>query len=112
MSKKDDKKEEKNETKKQGEELKITKTTDDDKEKDFKGSGIEGEKGTNSADANNSALIEENDRLKADNSALIEENARRKAENDELKNPKPDKEKEHVTIDDVLPTLRDKGYKI
>lgn len=94
MSKKDKKKEEK---KKQGVDGKITKTTDDDKEKDFQSPGVEGTKGTKDEGGE----------------TIEEENARLKAENAELKAILPKEEKkEHVTIDDVLPGLREKGYKI
>lgn len=96
MSKKDDEKEDQGQKKKQGEDSKITKTSED-KEKDFKAPGIEGTKETKDEGVE----------------TVEEENARLKAENDELKAKLPKEEKkEAVTIDDVLPGLREKGYKI
>lgn len=90
-------KEDQEKNKKQGEEGKITKTSEGDN-KDFKAPGIEGTKDAAPE------LREEIARLKA-------ENAKLKAEKSPAR-PAGGKTKEAVTIEDVLPALRKKGYKI
>ena len=93
-------------TLKQGETKDITKKTDDEKDKDFKGTGVEGQKDTKDEDVVN------------ENLALQEENAKLKAENSELKakNSKDveveEKEKEYVTGEDAIKAMRAKGQKI
>lgn len=131
--------------KKQGEGGKITKTTEDGKGADFKGPGIEGEKGADEENAvlkgeiarlneentnlqtdasrlkeENASLLTDTSKLKADKTALETKNSKLEDENSKLQKKKPEEkkaeepkeEKKHVTIEDILPTLRKKGYKI